>query len=278
MNKIGFMQGRLSHNDDGKIQSFPKDNWENEFCEGKKLNFDLIEWTLDFEEIYKNPLMNKYGQKKILALSNKYLIEIPSLTGDCFMQNPFWKSNKNNKNYLEKLFVDVVNCSSSIGIRHIVVPLVDNGRISNKIEELHLKSFLTKNFELFRSKKVCILFESDFNPKKLKRFINDFPDDIFGINYDVGNSASLGFNPIEEINSYGNRIYNVHLKDREYRGNTVNFGDGDANFDLVFKYLKKISYEHNFIIQGARAEDKDHAKTLKFYKKFTLNFFNKYCF
>ena len=41
---IGFMQGRLSPMDDGKIQSFPWKYWQNEFALASKYNFDLIEW------------------------------------------------------------------------------------------------------------------------------------------------------------------------------------------------------------------------------------------
>ena len=34
--KIGIMQGRLSKSVDGKIQTFPKDHWKDEFYLGKQ--------------------------------------------------------------------------------------------------------------------------------------------------------------------------------------------------------------------------------------------------
>ena len=63
--KIGFMQGRLSPMQGKKIQSFPWKNWKKEFQIGRKLNFKILEWTLDFIKLYSNPLMTKEGQKKI---------------------------------------------------------------------------------------------------------------------------------------------------------------------------------------------------------------------
>ena len=45
---IGFMQGRLSPIQGKKIQSFPWKNWKKEFQIGRKLNFRILEWTLDF--------------------------------------------------------------------------------------------------------------------------------------------------------------------------------------------------------------------------------------
>ena len=56
-------------------------------------------------------------------------------------------------------------------------------------------------------------------------------------NYDIGNSASLGYDPIVELNAYGHKILNVHVKDRKLKGTTVPLGSGDANIKLVFSKL-----------------------------------------
>ena len=74
-NKIGFMQGRLSPMQGKKIQSFPWKNWKNEFKIGKKLNFKIIEWTLDFRKLYYNPLMTNSGQKKFSILVKKIILK-----------------------------------------------------------------------------------------------------------------------------------------------------------------------------------------------------------
>ena len=89
---IGFIQGRLSPIVDNKIQAFPWDHWEDEFSIANQLGLKLMEWTLDYEKLYKNPLLTNEGQKTIQGLTKKYNIKIPSLTGDCFMQKPFLKA------------------------------------------------------------------------------------------------------------------------------------------------------------------------------------------
>ena len=96
-NKIGVMQGRLTPMIDNKIQSFPKKNWAKEFRLAKKLNLKYIEWTLDYKDIFLNPIFVKSEIKKISFLKKKYSIKIISLTGDCFMQKPFWKVKKSIK-------------------------------------------------------------------------------------------------------------------------------------------------------------------------------------
>jgi hexulose-6-phosphate isomerase len=90
--RIGFMQGRLSPLVDGKIQAFPWEHWRQEFPISKSLDIHLMEWTLDQDHLYKNPLMTEVGRSEIRVLCSNNKVRIPSLTGDCFMQDPFWKA------------------------------------------------------------------------------------------------------------------------------------------------------------------------------------------
>ena len=261
---IGFMQGRLSPLVDGKIQAFPWDNWRNELSTANEYDFNIIEWTLDQSRLYENPLMTDVGQKEIKALSNNYKISIPSLTGDCFMHAPFYKT-KDKENLLNDLKNIITSCSL-LGIGYIVFPLVDDGKLENIEQEKALKKGLALfDSELFTAG-IKIIFESDFSPKRLKDFISGFPSEIYGINYDIGNSAALGFNSKDEIDAYGDRILNVHIKDRVLHGTTVPLGSGDADIPKVLKKLNAINYSGNYILQTARAVDENHTFVLCQYR------------
>ena len=56
------MQGRLSPLIGGRIQAFPWPYWEDEFALGQGLGLSCMEWTLDRERIYENPLMTEAGR------------------------------------------------------------------------------------------------------------------------------------------------------------------------------------------------------------------------
>ena len=85
------MQGRLSPLVDGKFQTFPWDRWRDEFSIANGHAFKVMEWILDQDRLYENPCMTEDGQVEIRDLSHKYEISISSLTGDCFMNAPFYK-------------------------------------------------------------------------------------------------------------------------------------------------------------------------------------------
>lgn len=270
------MQGRLSPIIDGKIQSFPWNNWKEEFIIGDKNNFHLLEWTLDQVNLYKNPLLSRKGRVDIKNLSIKHKIKIPSLTGDCFMQAPFWKACGETLKELEKDFLNISEACKEIDISFIIIPIVDNGSIENKKQEDHLVGFLIDNIERFRSNSQKIVFESDFEPKTLSRFIERFDSEYFGINYDIGNSAALGYSVEEEFKAYGNKIMNVHVKDREYNGTTVPLGEGNANFNKVFEKLGSTNYKGNFILQTARAIDDNHLSPLVHYRDMTSEWMHNF--
>ena len=55
MNKIGFMQGRLSPLVNNQIQSFPFETWLDEFPLANRLGTSCMEWTLDYPKLHQNP-------------------------------------------------------------------------------------------------------------------------------------------------------------------------------------------------------------------------------
>lgn len=272
---IGFMQGRLSPLVDGKIQAFPWEHWRSEFKTAAANGFTLMEWTLDQKGLHDNPFMTAAGQKEILDLAAQHKVKIGSLTGDCFMQAPFWKSAGVVSEELLEDFRNIIKACSILGVRYIVVPLVDNGSIETADQKQSLLSGMKQLQTILDECGLFVVFESDFPPKALAQLIAKLDRNYFGINYDIGNSAAANFDPVEEISAYGDRIKNVHVKDRPLGGTTVPLGEGNANFKAVFATLAKYHYSGNFILQTARADDGEHAKVLVNYKSMVSKWLNQ---
>lgn len=274
--QIGFMQGRLCNLVDQQIQAFPWDDWESEFAAAKEIDLHLMEWTLDQEHLYKNPLLTLAGQEKIQRLCKRHALSIHSMTGDCFMQEPFWKVSGKARTNLQSDFLRIGRACSSVGIKVLVVPLVDNGRLETRMQEDDLIDFFMAQRPFLNEHGLRVTFESDFAPSEVARFIKRLSPKYFGINYDIGNSASLGFKPADEFAAYGERITNVHVKDRMFAGTTVPLKTGSADFDAVFLGLAHYGYRGNFILQTARAVCGDHSKILFCYAKMTKGWIQKY--
>ncbi|MGY4462162.1 sugar phosphate isomerase/epimerase family protein [Bradyrhizobium sp. LB13.1] len=270
LERIGFMQGRLSALVDGKIQAFPWNEWREEFPRAKQLGLTRMEWTIDQERLRENPLTTESRQQDILALSRENGVRIPSLTGDCFMQAPFWKVDAVVRDALVADLDLLIAACHYIGIEFVVIPLVDNGKIERESESDTLKRVLLARSEQLARRNVKIAFESDLPPHELARFMEAYPAGVFGINYDSGNSASLGYDSDEEISAYAPRILNVHVKDRIRGGTTVPLGTGNAELAKTIRLIERSGYKGQYILQTARATDGDHAGTLAKYRDMTV--------
>lgn len=254
MIKLGVMQGRLSPPKGNLIQHFPSKNWKNEFKLSNKLGLKSIEWVFESENYSENPIFDQKKLNQISDLMRKFGIEVNSVVADYFMENKlFDEKNENIQKNIDVLKKLIINCKK-IGIKIIEIPLVDNSSLKNKNQIDELRENLIEPLKLIEKNKMFLSLETDLDPNNFKKLIEDFlPKKVF-INYDMGNSASLGYNPEIEIETLKKYIINVHIKDRLLKGSTVPLGKGSVNFDIVFKKLKEINYQGDFILQTARLD------------------------
>ncbi|MHC4506486.1 MAG: sugar phosphate isomerase/epimerase family protein [Planctomycetota bacterium] len=238
---------------DEQIQAFPWEHWQREFALAAEHDFPTIEWTLDQARLHENPLMTPGGRAEIGNLSAEHRACVNSLTGDCFMQAPFYKAGGAARQGLLDDLRAVLEACRYLEIHHVVIPLVDAGSIARREEADSLREGLERVRDLLAPEALSIAFESDLPPTALAEFIASYPEGEFGINYDSGNSAGLGFDPAEEIGAYAARILNVHVKDRVLGGTTVPLGEGAADLPRVLQLLTEAGYAGDFILQTARA-------------------------
>jgi len=270
--KIGFIQGRLSPITNNRIQQFPWDSWQNEFNLASAIDIKIIEWTIDTFKFHENPLINLNQWEKIIIIAEKYNISIPSVTCDYFMENPPWKADlKLVKEGISSILQGMRNIKSTI----LVIPLVDNSSLPDSSSVKIIENLFTDLIPEIIQNKLQIAFECDLNPEKLSEFISKFDRNYFGINYDIGNSSSLGFKHTEEFRAYGSRIINVHVKDRKLNGTSVPLGEGDADFLGIFRLLHKENYQGNLILQTARSKEGKDSEVLVKYKKLVENWWEE---
>ena len=75
------------------------------------------------------------------------------------------------------------------------------------------------------------------------------------INYDIGNSAAMGYDPVEEFRAYGDKISDLHVKDRLVGHGPVPLGKGNADISKIFDLLSKYNYNGLLIFQAFRDDE-----------------------
>lgn len=255
--KIGIVQGRLVPPVQGKIQTFPERNWEREFTLVRKAGFDGIEWLFDGEE---NPLLSADGRLRIRELIGAYGVEIPSVSADYLMFFPIFGATKAKSVAVLKRLIEA--CGEA-GIRRINIPLEDQSELKKTDDVSDAVDGLRQCLPLAKRCGVVLAAESSLAPANLFAFAKLVNRSNFGINYDLGNSAALGYDTDGALRLLKPFLAGIHVKDRKrLYGPTVPLGSGDADFRSHFAALKEIRYEGWLVIQGARgADDVETAKT-----------------
>lgn len=270
---VGIMQGRLSPRYKGRYQAFPKDRWKEEFSIAKSLGFDCIEFIYDYMDADENPLITDVGIKEIKYLAGISGVGVYSICADYFMKNTLFERNIDKRARNIDCLIRLIENSSIMGITDITIPCVDESSLKSEKNKDNLKASLHECLQSAERCKININLETDLPPAQFYKLIVDLDHPRIKVNYDIGNSASLGYNPEEELNTYGRYISVLHVKDRLYKGGSVKLGTGNADFELVFrKLLKQYGFCGMIIMQAARAEDyKDELRFVKEQSLFLRN-------
>ena len=270
---LGIMQGRLSKSLSGKIQEFPSNSWRLEFELANKIGIHIIEWTIDYMNFKLNPLFDISSQEEIKNLQNKFGILVPSVTLDCFVEAPIHKINELTG--LTSNVDDLIWVAESLkntDVKILVLPIVVESGIFNENQLSNLIKCLSSiEGDLAKTEKQ-VAIECEFDINSIATLLGELNPDYFGINFDMGNSASLGHNPEEELSVCSGRILNVHIKDRPLAGPTVKLGSGAVNFQKIAELLNGQGYAGNLILQAARDFEKDESELISYYVDFCRQF------
>jgi L-ribulose-5-phosphate 3-epimerase len=254
MSRIAIMQGRLLPPEWGRFQCFPRDRWREEFARAAEADLDAIEWIYDLHGADANPVATDEGIAEIRALSRRHAVEVVSMCADYFMDRPFTTATTAEFEELVRVLLWLLERCHLAGISRVVLPFVDASRIQTPDQENRIIDMLCRVLPLAEQFGVELHLETSLAPNEFASLLAQLPQSILKVNYDSGNSASLGYDVRREIAAYGPRIGSVHLKDRVRGGGTVALGQGDAEISVLLVRLASTAYEGDYVLQVARGE------------------------
>jgi len=252
MLSIGIMQGRLSPPVDGQIQAFPSEHWREEFILAREAGLKCIEWIYDRTQGRLNPLESENGIKEIQKCTEQTGVRVSSVCADYYMDELLVKEDGTENGRMISNLQWLIYQSNKLDVNHIVLPFVDGSSLNSKT---HIKTASKIIRFLIPHAVNCDIelhLESDLSPKLLSGLLEEIDHPFVKVNFDIGNSAALGYDPIEELRALSPYLGGVHVKDRLLGGESVPLGTGNANFKTCFRLLKKYDYHGCLILQAAR--------------------------
>jgi hexulose-6-phosphate isomerase len=256
------MQGRLGAPEGGRFQSFPRDGWRREIEQAGRIGLRGIEWIYDLYGEGANPLETPAGRAELTGLLQQHRVAVVSICADYFMDQPLLRCPPAKNRQLLQRLEWLIGICPELSIGRIVLPFVDASRISDDGERSQVVANLRSVLPAAERQAVELHLETDLAPAAFRALLEELEHPLIKVNYDAGNSASLGFKPAEEFAAYGHRVGSCHIKDRRLHGGTVPLGQGDTDFLSLREQLVRYDYRGDFVMQVARGEAGDEPRWL----------------
>ena len=265
------MQGRLSNKENCPLQSFPYQNWENEFNRANKIGFQNIEWLVDKENDKNNPLNSKKGLEKIKKLKNQNEINIETLCAHFIINGGILKKNYESRK-IKNYFREIIKFASSIGIKYVSIPLMDKISLKNKNVKNEIEIFLK---EIINETEVGILIETDIPNLETFSFVQNFNSKKVGIVYDTGNATKNNYSFKDDFPKMYSLVKEIHLKDFSRQLNqSITLGFGDTNFIEIFETLKDCKWNGFLILETPIFQDYEKEAKINF--NYILKLYSEY--
>jgi len=244
----------------------------DEFPLIQQLGFNGIEWIYDKKSEFTNPILDSNESQKIKTISKKYNVSLENIVFDWFIVHPLFKKDEISlKNKIKKL-VDLIETSQKIGFQRIIFPLLEENAINNPNDmDLFLKIFSDDILSVLNLNKIEIHFETSLSPNSELAFISKLDHRQTKICFDMGNSASLGYDPAHVLNKIAPYLGSVHIKDRLLHGGSTPLGEGAVDFSKIFSILNEIDFSGFFSLQAYRDKNSNNIELLKNYLMFINN-------
>jgi len=257
MTDIGIMQGRLLPPFEGRFQAFPATGWQTEFHNAKAAGLDCIEWIYERPHEADNPLGSDAGLAQLQAVIEETGVGVRSICADYYMEellvDPLGNIRQTVADHLKGLILQ----AGKLSVIYIVLPFVDASSLTTEAQRSGLVRTLDELAKQAQGAGLELHLETDLEPAIFRKLLDDINSPAVRANFDIGNSAALGYDPVIELRALAPYLGSVHVKDRLLGGSTVPLGTGNADFPTCFKMIRDTGFDRHFILQAARGKNGD---------------------
>jgi hexulose-6-phosphate isomerase len=254
---IGVMQGRLVPPEEGRFQSFPAGRWRDEFALAGRAGLACIEWIYEEPNEDRNPLRTDDGLAEMRRLSTTSGVGVWSICADYYMTRRLIAPDAGLVAEAVAHLRWLISRARAIKIRYIVLPFVDSSALRSPAEKAAFAPLLRTLISDAAAAGVELHVETDFPPEELAPVLAAIDHPLIKANYDIGNSASLGFDCRRELSLLAPWLGSVHVKDRALGGGTVPLGTGAADLPAAFRGIREARFDRWLIMQIARGQAGD---------------------
>ena len=230
--KFGVMQGRFPSPVDRQNHSELED-WEVELLSADYMKVSHMEWVVKRGELWTDPLVSDPHVVKAILEGSR--VRVPSVCFDFLIG--LGAPGVDMAIHANQVHAAVSSCLE-INPALIVFPLIETQDILGRTSFVFWQRLISQLLETFPTLRGRLSIEANIEAKGFDEFLSAFPPDSVGFTLDTGNLVSAGIGPAQALGDFAERVWSVHLKDKNERGSSVEFGKGVVEFGRILEVMR----------------------------------------
>jgi L-ribulose-5-phosphate 3-epimerase/hexulose-6-phosphate isomerase len=232
-------------------------DWETKIFIAKSAGFDFIEMSVDeSNERLERLDWDQQTRSNLVALLDKNEMAIDSMCLSGHRLYPFGSANEETRNRAYEIMDKALILAKDLGIKNIQLAGYDVYYEDSTPESVRLFIEGLKYSALQAAKAGIMLsieiMDTPFIGTIIKglEFVKEVNSPNLLLYPDLGNLSQWSDNPSEELALGFDYITAIHCKDTKPGVfKCVPFGEGTVDFKTLFKTLKELNYQKNFLIE-----------------------------
>lgn len=220
-----------------------------------ELGYDSIEFNVD-EDALLPRMWGKQKRADLLALAEDSGVELQSLCINAHRTFNYASPDPHTRAIGVSLLNQCIELAADLRGKLILVCGWDSKEPKVERSWDLFKAGLLQSVSLAEHHGITLALEAvgyDFllTTAQLIQMIAEVGSPSLGVYLDVGNAASIGLSPVEEIKAAGQRAAQIHFKDTlgQYFAQTLPFGEGIVDFKEVLWALDEIGYDGCLVVE-----------------------------
>lgn len=228
---------------------------ETVFQEARAIGFDGLEFDLA-RDFRSDILWTKEGRQKLLDLAAQTGVEVSSVCLGALWGQTFASDDEADRQRAAEVVSEAARFTPELGTRVILVPIVGVDGQADEVGTQRWIEGLRQCAPVAEQAGVILALENvGRSPAKsapaMLKVIQAVDSPAVRAYYDVGNGASLGFDPLEELRLLGSRVAQVHIKGAR----SAQLWENTLDMDAVARTLKEIGYDGYLVFETQATEN-----------------------
>lgn len=257
--KYGIMEGFRSFKSQFELGLVPDGDRVSIFSKALTLGFQGIEFGvgLDYRE---DPLWTSVGDLRELMRTTAEETGVEAASICLHLLNYEEYSPASEKEAYRRVGIKIVRnaveACAHIGASAILVPFFGTASLSSQGHIQRLVEGIDSLSSFAEERGVCLALETSLRAPEMIRIVETIGSKYVQVYFDIGNATSREYDVVDEIETLGKYITQVHVKDSPSR---KMMGEGRVDFAAAIGALRKVGFGGYLMLETPSTNDSENA-------------------